>query len=298
MRLTFVLYLSVLTPNGSNASDKVLTICSIIERGSRVLLADYDRLGASLDLAITTANTEILPDGVTFTLVYKDGGRICAPKSSTIGRIVEWIQENVTCHIYIGPGCSEAVLDLYQVAEHNNIPLIGIPGAHTSSRSGLPRSTFKNLIRTTYTFVDLGKAVKTFMDNFNYTHNTIIINTDSYFYAEMGDNFRNQFRNQHQDERKKTTFVEFAHDQMPAKWTVQDFYGQLLRDANETSRVILLFANASVVRNIMVTAYSLGMANGEHVRKSLAIDISPRCSDLIVCMGLHLRRAVQEPNLG
>ena len=94
--------------SANGAGNKVLTICSIIERGSRQLLADYDRLAAAMDLAIQTANRDILPDGVTLTLVYKDGGRICAPKSATIGRIVEWAQQNVSCNIYIGPGQSSS----------------------------------------------------------------------------------------------------------------------------------------------------------------------------------------------
>ncbi|OQV20222.1 Atrial natriuretic peptide receptor 1 [Hypsibius exemplaris] len=210
-------------------------------------------------------NENVLPDSIKFSFVYKDGGKVCAPKSATIGRLMELTAAGVKCNLYLGPGCSEAVLDLYQAAEHENVVIMGIPGAHTSSRSGLPRSNFPNLIRTTYTFVDLGKAVTKFMDLFHYSHVTIITNTESYFYQEMGDNFRSQYRNQRQNLRKITTFTDFTHDQMPPTWTPSMLYAQLLTEANRTSRVILLFANASVVRDIMVVASTIGMANGEHV---------------------------------
>ncbi|XP_055329528.1 atrial natriuretic peptide receptor 1-like [Paramacrobiotus metropolitanus] len=241
-----------------------LNICSILERGNPRLVVDYNRIGAAMDLALKVVNEEILPPEVQLRKLYKDGGKACSPKNLAISHIIEWAHENVYCNIFIGPGCTHAVLDMYQAAESLKIPLIAAPGAFVSGLSGVPRNGFPNMIRTTYTFVDLGKCLLKFMNLFNYTHNSVIVDVADPFFSEMGESFRIQYKAEPLITRKNTTFLDLTVE-FRTQAEYRRHLDSLLSQANRVSRVIMIFANSTIIRDLLIIANHKGMTQGQHV---------------------------------
>ncbi|XP_055346499.1 atrial natriuretic peptide receptor 1-like [Paramacrobiotus metropolitanus] len=237
-----------------------LTVCSVIESGNDMLVYNYQRAAAAIDLAIEYANEVILPADLRLILRYKNGGTVCGANNVAVRRALEWMKEDVQCHVYIGPGCDRAVADLYSIATYQNIPIIGVPAGNVVGITKLARQQLPLLIRTAYSFTDISRLLITFLDFFNYTHTAALVDESNSFFAEMGDMVSLQFRTVRSDLHARTKFESFKSDE-----TTTDGYAALLRAASLSSRVVLLFGNASVVRQIMLTARKLSMTTGDYV---------------------------------
>ena len=79
-------------------------MCSVIEKGNVILVYNYRRAAAAIDMALEFAHELVLPPGVEIKFHYKDGGDVCAADNRAIGSAIDWMQEGVDCHIYLGPG--------------------------------------------------------------------------------------------------------------------------------------------------------------------------------------------------
>ncbi|OQV13910.1 Atrial natriuretic peptide receptor 1 [Hypsibius exemplaris] len=155
-------------------------MCAVIEKGNFILVYNYRRAAAAIDMALEFAHEMLLPPGINIAFHYKDGGDTCGADNRAVGSAIDWMREGVQCHIYLGPGCDRSVADLYRFAAHQEVPIIGCPAAMCDEAT-------------------------------------------------------------------------------------EDTYETLLGDVVGHSRVILLFANATIVRNMMLHAFSLGMTDGEYV---------------------------------
>ncbi|XP_055329527.1 atrial natriuretic peptide receptor 1-like [Paramacrobiotus metropolitanus] len=141
---------------------------------------------------------------------------------------------------------------------------MGVPGPGITARTGLPRTDFPYLIRTTYIANSIGRTIVRFMDTFNYSHAYLIIDKDDTFYTELGDNFLYFLRGQR---------IEL-YNQMSSSYISRSISGNTsldsqikdnLKAANDSARVIVTLVNADTVRKILIIASSLGMVNGQYV---------------------------------
>ncbi|XP_055329521.1 atrial natriuretic peptide receptor 1-like isoform X2 [Paramacrobiotus metropolitanus] len=239
-----------------------ITVCTIIEAGNRNSIIDYDRIAAALDIAVKHANKLILPNGFHMVRLHKSSSGTCAPKNTALNQFLEWIMEGVVCDVYIGPGCTEAVLDIYKAAEFQKKIHIAVPGPGLSARTGLPRSDFRYLIRTTYTATSTGNAIVRFLDLFNYTHTYLIVNKDDPFYLELSDNFIFYLRATRIDlyNQFSSSYISRISTGNASIATQLD---NVLRDANTSARVIVILANATIVRRALIAANNLGMTDGQ-----------------------------------
>ena len=81
-----------------------LNVCSSIEQGNTRLVYDYRRAAAAIEMAVEYSNQVILPAGVKLKFHHKDGGTVCATNNLAIKNALDWMKEEVNCHVYIGPG--------------------------------------------------------------------------------------------------------------------------------------------------------------------------------------------------
>ncbi|OQV20223.1 Atrial natriuretic peptide receptor 1 [Hypsibius exemplaris] len=246
-----------------------LNVCTLVETGNPAFMIDYNRIGAAIDVAIKHANENILPKNLRISKIYKNAGTECAAVPPIIRRTMEIIQEGVVCNIYIGPGCSESALDAYKIAVYQKVPLIAVPGSNLIARTGRARADFQYLIRTSYVAVGIARALVAFLDYGNYTHFTIIVNRENMVYSEILDGLTGIFKTVRPDLLTTMDIVYVDYDRSnnqstsPAKGVIK--LGTELEALNKTCRVIVVLANANSVRRVMVRAYNIGMAKGEHV---------------------------------
>ena len=81
-----------------------LNVCSSIEQGNTRLVYDYRRAAAAIEMAVEYSNQVVLPTGIKLKFHHKDGGTICAANNLAIKNALDWMKEEVNCHVYIGPG--------------------------------------------------------------------------------------------------------------------------------------------------------------------------------------------------
>ncbi|XP_055329526.1 atrial natriuretic peptide receptor 1-like [Paramacrobiotus metropolitanus] len=259
--------------NSSLQPQNNITVCTIIEAGSRDSIVDYNRIAAALDIAVQHANKFILPKDLHLVRLHKSSSGVCTPKNTALSRFLEWVVEGVTCDVYIGPGCTEATFDIYKAAEFEKRVHIPVPGSGLSVRTGMGRPEFRYLVRTTYTATAIATAFAKFLDLFNYTHTYLIVNKDDAFYLELSDNYIyylraaridlfNQFRSAY------VSRVSSYNTSMDAQ------IENLLRDANTSARAIIILANSTIVRRTLIIANRLGMTNGHYIYMGIELFIS------------------------
>ncbi|OQV16973.1 Atrial natriuretic peptide receptor 1 [Hypsibius exemplaris] len=231
-----------------------------MEKGNTALVYDYHRAAPAMDLALEYARDSILPADIELAFYYKDGGNVCSANNEAIHSALDWVAEGINCDIYIGPGCDRSVADLYRIAEYRQAPIIGCPSANIEGNTGLKRSEMPYLIRPAYSFTDICRLVVIFLNTFNYTHTTLLTDETSQFFSELGNTLTIRYRQEREDLYLQAKLLLFRSNE-----ATEERYRALLMDASRRSRVVILFANATVVRKIMICARTLGLTDGNYV---------------------------------
>ncbi|GAV02260.1 hypothetical protein RvY_12851 [Ramazzottius varieornatus] len=243
-----------------NPTARTLLVCKLIERsrGDRSLFYDYDRVSSAIDIAVDYANKQLLLNGYQITTYYQDIGRTCTKKNDVVKYALETFTNGVNCNAYLGPGCGYSADSLYNLAEYMQTPMMACPAAGFGTAAA--REAYFMTTRTSFTHKDVVNMLLRFFDLYSYKHATVIQDDAISFYEQLSVTFTTIVRGTRQDIFSTMTPVPIRSSDAN-----NELYDRILREGNSTSRVFVIFSNASVVRTIMITAHQLGMTGGDYV---------------------------------
>ncbi|XP_055329218.1 atrial natriuretic peptide receptor 1-like isoform X2 [Paramacrobiotus metropolitanus] len=236
--------------------DKQLRLCLTIE-SSPSFFYYYRRVATAIDMGIERANRQILTNNYKIAPYYKDYGKICLKKNNAVKYALEMFTGGITCHAYLGPGCGYSADSLYNLAEYLQIAILACPAA--GSCNAAERDQYPLMTRTSFTHKDTSKLLFRFFSQYGYKHVVAIMDDSNSFYEQFGVTFTAELR-------KRPDFAStIVQKPIRSGDATADTYVNLLKEANSTARVYLLCSNASVVRQIMLTANTLNMLDGSYV---------------------------------
>ncbi|OQV23021.1 Atrial natriuretic peptide receptor 1 [Hypsibius exemplaris] len=245
----------------SNTTTTFLTVCVTLEDDS-YYIPTYNRVAATVDLAITNANNYILPDSVRFRTVFQSAGPSCSQiQHSAPTNFLHLMRAGVTCDTIVGIGCASSAVALYCVAEEYNIPMFACPGAGASSLAlNGTRNRFPLLLRTSYGHSNLARAFSTFFSENNYSHISVFRDDSYTFHSLTSKYLMNYFRSNNPKIFRNSAEIPFF-----GKSITVDGIRALLEGAKNRSRVIVVLTHALIVRQFMLNGRNMGMTEGEYL---------------------------------
>ncbi|XP_055344053.1 atrial natriuretic peptide receptor 1-like [Paramacrobiotus metropolitanus] len=232
--------------------------CILMERGDTNDLYDYNKAAAAFELAVEWINQYVFPVNLSLQTRYLDIGSNCAPRNRIVAYAMDLWNRNINCDVYFGPGCGAAAENLNDFAEFTGTPIFGLPAASVGMKASLDKYTL--VLRPSITHSTLANVLVRFFTKFNYTTPFFLYDTFSPFFREMGVLLSAAILEENADLYYSAKFQGFDSSVAGHADTV-DFLGEV----SKISRVLIILANATTVRNIMVTAFQEGMTNGDYV---------------------------------
>ncbi|XP_055329216.1 atrial natriuretic peptide receptor 1-like [Paramacrobiotus metropolitanus] len=243
-------------PSPSILRNKQIRLCLVIE-SSPSLFYNYRRVAAAIDKGVERANKQILIEGYTINPYYKNMGRTCDKKNDAVKNVLDIQNSGITCSAYLGPGCGYNADSLYNYVEYTQTSIMACPGAGSSNAAD--RSQYPLLARVSFTHKDTTALLFRFFRAYQYSHVFAIMDTTNSFYEQFGITFSSELRKQ--QDLVQTILTRNIKSATATNQT----YTSLLKEGNSTARVFLLAANATVTRQIMITALQMGMTDGSYV---------------------------------
>ncbi|XP_055329518.1 atrial natriuretic peptide receptor 2-like [Paramacrobiotus metropolitanus] len=262
----------VVTPVSSRSNSRIrisksenitIHVCSIVESDGTDNIVNFEKIRAAVHVGINEANNGILPPGIKLQLHYRKAGSTCSARNDAFKSIMELYVANITCDVYIGPGCDDAAADIYAIAADQNVPLIACPAPNIVDALGAERKDLPYLIRTSFTLPDICSIIVTLLYQYqNYTDIAVFVDTASIFYGTLGEKLRVYLRGFTSGQiRSVWEFMRADAEDESYRSTCR----QALINANHSTRVILLFGAAKFTRDCLIVAAQLNMILGEHV---------------------------------
>ncbi|OQV20225.1 Atrial natriuretic peptide receptor 1 [Hypsibius exemplaris] len=233
--------------------DLIIHVCGIIETGSPDLLAQYAKAAPAIEMGLADANALVLPLGIQLVFHYKDAGPRCGPRNDAFQRIMELMTENVTCHVYIGPGCDDSTADVNTMAEQQDVPLLACPASNIQDVTGKSRDDFTHLIRSPFFYTEICDLILHFLHvTCNYSDIAVVVDPSNVFFNGLGNRMRSFLRGRLKSYAKEVP-PNFYFLRSDTKDGSQDEkIRQTLTDINSTARAIILMLPGSFIRNVLV----------------------------------------------
>ncbi|GAU87943.1 hypothetical protein RvY_00723-2 [Ramazzottius varieornatus] len=252
-------FTSTRTPSNATIS---LNICLSLETPPLLTeIFSYIRTAAAVDIAVDQANSYVLPSNIQVKLHFRDAGPDCFSVQGPIVGALDLVMQNIQCHVYVGPGCTSDADALYSFALFYKIPIIACPAAGIEV-TGPQRSEYPLMVRMTYTFADVANMLIKILQHFSFSHVTLFTDDTQGFFSELGETVVTYFRRLDPEMDRNSRSKTLKNGMQLVS---NEEIATMLIDANTTSRVNVLLANATVVRNIMMIASRLNMTNGDYV---------------------------------
>ncbi|GAU95873.1 hypothetical protein RvY_07412-2 [Ramazzottius varieornatus] len=238
----------------------VLTVCFVIEDDS--YFGNYGRLAAAVDLGIEHANAFVMPNTTKLQVAYQSSGTSCTRTLySAVLAMLDMMDKGTTCDMYLGTTCAFTTAALYGFAVKYSAPIFGNPSSGISAiQPDSLLSDFRLLTQPAFGYSDCADFLIQLAERLNYS-SLVIFRDDSYsFFTTFADQILRFFR-----EKRPSIYQTTYTSAFRSKRYSVSMIKPLLSAANARSRVFLLFAHATGVRNIMIAAHQLGYISGDHV---------------------------------
>ncbi|XP_052818153.1 atrial natriuretic peptide receptor 1-like [Mya arenaria] len=193
--------------------------------------------------------------GVNMELVYHTYPGNC-PLSATLGYLMELLNNN-TLHAIVGPACSESIMGAARLAEYVKIPMLTGVG-DLVVRNPANGDMYKTLTVLSYSVTKLSHSLTAIMQEYGWRHTAVMYDFPQTIFNLAGANLVKDFRSSSDMEHP----LEITFDGYKTK---DADYDSFLREAATRARVIIIFCNADIFRDIMYQAYLNGMAGGDYV---------------------------------
>ncbi|KAJ8036435.1 Atrial natriuretic peptide receptor 1 [Holothuria leucospilota] len=219
-----------------------------------------NRIMTSVEIATQTVDQRLAEGtlrGFTLSFIPRRTGTFCGPAIRLLATVhaaeLHYIH-NVDG--FVGHFCSYQTLPVADMTFTWNLPILT---GGTFFDTTVDETRYSTLTRTAYGLAVFSETLKNILDEFNWEICTIIL-PQTTAYATIGSNVGEMLLSL----GKIVTFRRVEPDKM-------DSWEEFLRSVSEKARVIIFALRGEYVREIMVTAYSLGLINGEFA----FIDIEP-----------------------
>ncbi|XP_055351643.1 atrial natriuretic peptide receptor 1-like [Paramacrobiotus metropolitanus] len=239
-------------------SMETLLACFMSEGGSDDLFYNYQRSAAAVELALEYTNQVLLPGNITIQRLHVDLGPTCPDKVHVVSYAMQLMESGIKCDVYVGPGCSAAAEALYDIATYYKTLIIGMPAGGVGTLA--PKKDYSYLTRISLTHVNTAQVLLRFLRWRNYTDITIIQDTATNFYQQMGMVFQIIYDSDAMDLAVTTKWRMINSSNVDEVGTKQ-----FLEENQNRSRVFLLLMPSAALRKHMIWADKLGMTNGEYV---------------------------------
>ncbi|KAK2153540.1 hypothetical protein LSH36_293g01000 [Paralvinella palmiformis] len=211
---------------------------------------DMLRTGAAIELAVEEVNSNILNDN--YHLVTIKRGFIGGCNATTAQGYAADMAYLKGVAAFVGPGCTLALDPVARLAGYWNIPIL--TGLGDSGRFK-NKAHFQTLTRFSYCQCRLRKVFGTIFSYFHWTDITVIMDRDHEHSLILGETLDVGL----QKGGYKPNIVKFYSQNDPD-------YEDILRDASEISRIMVISAHGDDVRRFLIAAYDLGYPqSGEYV---------------------------------
>ncbi|XP_055350346.1 atrial natriuretic peptide receptor 1-like [Paramacrobiotus metropolitanus] len=236
---------------------KEVRLCIAMENNP-ALFYDYLRVAAAIDMGLEYANKNIMQDGFVIKKEVMDIGGKCLRKNEVVTHAaLKLFLKNVTCHAYLGPGCGYNADILYNFVEYTQTPIIALPAA--GSALSAERNQYPLLIRSSFAHKNTINFLFRFLDDNDYRHVMVIMDTSNSFYEQMSVTFSAALRKR-KDRSAGFNTVNYRSDAAD-----NDTIDAVLRNANSSARVFIVLAGATAFRAFMIAADQAGMTDGNYV---------------------------------
>ncbi|XP_055331179.1 atrial natriuretic peptide receptor 2-like [Paramacrobiotus metropolitanus] len=242
--------------NGQN-----MRACVFKNSYARKLQFDYSKAGAAVELAADyVVNDSVLPAGVNLELFSIELGPECPDQSHAQDYVLDLWSRGFICNIYIGPGCTADVENVYDISDFLRIPMIGLSGAGVGAGTSL--AFYPSLIRMSVTHTNTLSVLLRFFAYFNYTNIAVIVDRSDRFYTDMFNVIQGTIYRQ-TDSRfyLSTLFRQFNSRRTNAKESIR----MIFKEIEQSARVVCLLANGTTTRKLMVRAAKYNMISSDYV---------------------------------
>ncbi|KAL4224613.1 Nitrogen permease regulator 2 [Mactra antiquata] len=207
------------------------------------------RVGPAIDIAMVDAKTRT---GINFNVVTRNYSGVC-PYEPPVGLLSE-LYHHEDIKGVIGPACSQGLMSSGRLAQYLKIPMITGLGDLVIRERNV--DMFESLTILSYDLQKLSYSISAIMLEYQWQNTAIFYDFTYVFFDLAGSNLVTDLRQSNEVARPYD--IPFN----PAK--VYD-YADLLLEAKAHARVLIIFCDSDVLRDILYRAYQIGMANGDFV---------------------------------
>ncbi|XP_055356487.1 guanylate cyclase 2G-like [Paramacrobiotus metropolitanus] len=229
------------------------------------LPSSLNYVGAPIDLAVMTVNERYMDDNMVFSVVdwQRNQSRTCGDVQNDVLPFVteyytaqRWKQSADDVFVLLATACSEAVGYLADLAREWNILVMTAGGTDAALEN---KRRFPTLLRLApFQQQDLTDVVMSLLQQYNWTNLALICDDSA---TEFNTFFL--ICRALPDVIKKRHSVVLTH--LHYDFKANPDYERYLTEAATYSRVLLISTHGSRLRNILVVASKMGMANGERL---------------------------------
>ncbi|XP_055353381.1 receptor-type guanylate cyclase gcy-28-like [Paramacrobiotus metropolitanus] len=265
VNVIYVCFLSLLLGRhfalDTNSNITTLTICVILERGSREILTNYDKVGAGIDMGLDYVHDDILPPEIRLRKVYRDAGDSCSVSQMQKAALeaMSLMREGIQCDLYLGPGCVEAVIDICNIAAFTGTPVISFPTGGITSATN-PRHTFPMLIRMSFRLQAISDTIIIILKTLSMVHTHVLVDMSVGFHVSLSMILYERLR-----AAGNTDYLRYnKYEYLEVNVTDREIRRHL-RSLSLSSRAVILLCGGVLTRRIMFLASQLGMTSGDYL---------------------------------
>ncbi|OQV15543.1 Atrial natriuretic peptide receptor 2 [Hypsibius exemplaris] len=249
---------------GASANSILIQPCLFYNRdGGDLITFDYSKGGAAFELAVEYAKDNIIPENVIIDIRYFNLGHSCEEKDTSVHQALRVWMADEQCDVYIGPGCTEAVEHLYDIADYFKTPLIAMTGAGVGAKGDLKAYPYLSRISVTHTMTS--RIILKFLRLFSYSNVVFLTDLASSFNVDLYNVLLRTLRQQGSTSLMALKFPTFSSLPGVLEDYTQNLTFSLLRDASLSARVIFLFMRGPIVRDFLISAAKMNMTSSEYV---------------------------------
>ncbi|GAV04946.1 hypothetical protein RvY_15145-2 [Ramazzottius varieornatus] len=236
-----------------------VTILVVLTFGG-VLPVDLMKAGGAIEMAVEVVRQSILPEVYTnYYMVRRKGFVDCYEDENHASFLMTRYafrdavaRGDPPVGLIVGPACTKSLESMGHIATDMRAPIMTSQGASLTFDD---KTIFKTVTRTGVTVKTLSRFAFEFLDLHGYVNVAIIYDDLFSFFSVLGSMLYRALYYR-QDVRMNPMDLPYRN--------ISDYSPYLYRASNN-SRVFFILADAQSLRTIMLTAFDLGMTNGDYV---------------------------------
>ena len=226
----------------------------------------------AIDIAVEKAK-QLYPLTKWEEAVFRNGSSRCTANHAGVFAAEEYHLRHVS--VFIGPSCGLALDPVARMAAQWKIPVISSGGPHVQFQN---KKIFSTLTRLSFSLQNLGSFVREIFRVFNWTHVSLIVQEkpSTPIIPLVKETIKDAFENNETDVLVETHEISRSLAKTNLKNLLMECAKEARSKFSKISKftffsysfyfsVIFVLTNGHTLRQILLSAYELGMADGGYV---------------------------------